>query len=85
MGVRNEDVGEVVDAGAVHLFYGSDGGIDVFSNRIWHQDSEGIDDKAENNDHFGCSLAAIPSPRTIFADDFESGGTTEWSSTVGVS
>jgi hypothetical protein len=29
-------------------------------NRFWHQDSQYIEGASEYNDHFGCSLAAIP-------------------------
>ncbi len=63
VGIRNEDVGTIVDTGAVHTLYGSASGISTTGNRFWHQDSQDIEGVAETNDHFGCALAAIPPER----------------------
>ncbi len=63
VGIRNEDVGSIVDAGAVHILYGSANGISANGNRFWHQDSQHIEGQAEYNDHFGNALAAIPPAR----------------------
>jgi hypothetical protein len=49
-----EDVSGVADAGAANVLY------DTFSagafNQLWHQDSNGIDDKAEDGDRLGYAL-----------------------------
>ncbi len=63
VGIRNEDVGSIVDAGAVHILYGSSNGIVAAGNQFWHQDSANIAGVAETNDHFGNALAAIPPAR----------------------
>jgi len=59
VGVPNEDVGAVSDAGAVNVIYGSSAGLHRSAGHIdqfWSQDSIGIADAAENDDHFGASL-----------------------------
>ena len=48
IGVPGEDVGDVVDAGAVNVLYGSAGGLTAAGNQLWHQDSPGILDVAES-------------------------------------
>jgi hypothetical protein len=60
VGVRLEDVGEAVNAGAVHVLYGSAGGLQATSpdDQFWHQDSPDVEDSAESWDHFGFSVAA---------------------------
>ena len=63
VGIRNEDVGSIEDAGAVHILYGSNLGIVAADNQFWHQDSSYIEGAAETNDHFGCALAALPPER----------------------
>ena len=63
VGIRNEDIGAKEDAGAVHILYGSADGNMAADNRFWHQDSTYIEGGAEYNDHFGCSVAAIPPER----------------------
>ena len=54
-----EDVGTVIDAGAVHVIYGSSGGLSataVIADQLWTQDSPDIEDVAEFLDYFGASL-----------------------------
>jgi len=63
VGIRNEDVGDIDDAGAVHILYGSATGISATGNRFWHQDSQYVEGQAEYNDHFGNALTAIPPAR----------------------
>jgi FG-GAP repeat protein len=70
IGVPLEDVqlsanAVIVDAGAVHVLYGSqpgDGitgdGLTTAFNQFWTQDSPGVPDTAEEGDKFGSSLAA---------------------------
>ncbi|MGD2041237.1 MAG: FG-GAP-like repeat-containing protein [Anaerolineae bacterium] len=60
IGIRNEDIGAILDAGAIQVLYGSPDGISADGNRFWHQDSPNIEGGAEGNDHFGCALAAMP-------------------------
>lgn len=60
VGVPWEDVGSpaIVDAGAVQILYGSSAGLRAVDNQLWQQDSTGLADSAEANDHFGQDLAA---------------------------
>jgi hypothetical protein len=54
-----EDVGTVIDAGAVNVIYGSSGGLSataVIADQLWTQDSPDIEDFAEFLDYFGDSL-----------------------------
>src|SRR5207247_2039833 len=51
-----EDVGTIVDAGAVQVMYGSAAGLSATGNQFWTQDSPGILDQAETQDLFGRSL-----------------------------
>ena len=57
VGVADEDIGDVVDAGAVNIIYGSDTGLTATNNQVWHQNSTDIIGNAENLDNFGSSLA----------------------------
>lgn len=65
VGAPGEDVGDIEDAGAVHVFYGSNlegfnekPGLRVNSDQLFTQDSSGIKGTAETGDRFGVSLAA---------------------------
>lgn len=58
VGVFREDIGTIVDAGAVNILYGSGIGISDTGNQFWHQDSTDIEGAAEAEDHFGRALAA---------------------------
>jgi FG-GAP repeat protein len=60
VGVRYEDVGSIVDAGAVNVVYGSTAGLSATApdDQFWHQNSSGVRDAAEAGDDFGWSLAA---------------------------
>ena len=62
IGVPFEDVGSIVDAGAVNVIYGSSNRLvpnDSFTPaQIFHQDSSGVLDLAETGDRFGTSLTA---------------------------
>jgi len=59
VGVPFEDLAGVPDAGAVNVLYGSAGGLQADSpnDQLWHQDSPGVQDVAEELDEFGFSLA----------------------------
>jgi hypothetical protein len=58
IGVPNEDVGTVSNAGGVNVLYGSAIGLSATGNQFWTQNSVGILDIAEQDDEFGSALAA---------------------------
>jgi hypothetical protein len=58
VGVQGEDVGPIVDAGAVQVIYGSPAGLTAVGDKVWTQDSVGIRSRAEAGDFFGFSVAA---------------------------
>jgi hypothetical protein len=51
--VTLEDLGAITDAGAVNVLFGSAAGLTATGNQIWSQNSPGIMDTAEADDHFG--------------------------------
>ena len=59
IGVPNEDVGTISDAGAVNVIYGSSGGLSPTAkpSQIWTQNSPNIEGNAELTDRFGSALA----------------------------
>jgi hypothetical protein len=58
VGVSQESFGAAFDAGAVHVVLGTMNGLAVPGNSLWHQNVPGMDNAAEQSDHFGSSLAA---------------------------
>jgi hypothetical protein len=60
VGLPFEDIGTVMDAGAVHVLYGSAAGLQATApnDQLWSQNSAGIADVAERFDRFGWSVAA---------------------------
>lgn len=60
IGVPTEDVptsaGEIADAGAVHVLYGSPSGLTASGDDLWTQDSSGVLDRVESGDRFGSAL-----------------------------
>ena len=58
IGVPAEDVGAIADAGAVHVIYGSAGGLTSAGSQFWTQNTAGIADVSESADRFGSALAA---------------------------
>ncbi|MFN2263063.1 MAG: FG-GAP repeat protein [Anaerolineales bacterium] len=49
---------ELINAGAVHVLYGSEmGGLSFIGDQFWHQASPGVEGSAEYNDQFGTALA----------------------------
>lgn len=60
VGVSDEEIGDppVVDAGVVHIFYGSAAGLGSAGNQLWSQESAGVEGKAEDYDSFGIGLTA---------------------------
>jgi hypothetical protein len=62
VGIRFEDVGNVFDAGAVSVLYGSATGLQASGtggpdDQFWTQGSNGVQDLAEPQDRFGRALA----------------------------
>jgi hypothetical protein len=57
VGAPFEDVGSVVDAGAVNVIFGSATGLVATGSQYWNQDTTDINDTAETGDAFGFSVA----------------------------
>jgi hypothetical protein len=53
VGVPEEDVGAIGDAGAVNVLYGSAFGLNGDRDQFWNQDSLDVPDRAEAGDNFG--------------------------------
>lgn len=58
IGVSQEDISEIQDAGAVNILRGSDNGLTAENSQIWFQDQPGVEGTSEDSDRFGNSLAA---------------------------
>ncbi|MEM3034981.1 MAG: FG-GAP repeat protein [Candidatus Nitrosocaldus sp.] len=58
VGVPFEDIGSIIDAGAVNILYGSSSGLQASSpdDQFWHQDSPNVDGVAESGDELGYTL-----------------------------
>jgi hypothetical protein len=52
------DSTEEVYAGAVHILYGSAGGLTALDDQVWYQGVAGLEGIAEQTDRFGSALAA---------------------------
>lgn len=57
VGVPRENYGTIVDAGAVHVLYGSSTGIKSTGNQVFYQGGAAVGDTPEAGDHFGAALA----------------------------
>ena len=68
IGVPFEWVGAVEDAGAVHVLYGSAGGLQGPGSQFFTQDSPGIPGTVDLQDNFGFGLAAGDFDQDGFAD-----------------
>ncbi|HVF03320.1 MAG TPA: hypothetical protein VNA20_00630 [Frankiaceae bacterium] len=58
IGAPGESMGSARRAGAVTVLYGSATGLSRSAAQLWHQDSTGVPDAAEDDDGFGTTLAA---------------------------
>ncbi|NOX61936.1 MAG: hypothetical protein GXP42_08325 [Chloroflexi bacterium] len=58
VGIPLEDVGSVVDAGAVAVLYGASTGISAAGNQLWDQNSPGMPGVSEKDDGEGLTLTA---------------------------
>jgi hypothetical protein len=68
IGVPDEDVGSVVDAGAVNVLYGTRTNLTATSDQIWHQNRSAVEDTSEAGDRFGTALTAGDFDGDGFAD-----------------
>jgi hypothetical protein len=57
IGVPEEDVGSIVDAGGVNVMYADSVDFDASDDQFWSQDSDGVNDSAEAKDSFGEGVA----------------------------
>jgi hypothetical protein len=69
-GVPYEDVGSVINAGAVHILYGAASGLQATApdDQFLHQNSAGVEDFSESSDQFGSSVASADFNGDGFAD-----------------
>jgi hypothetical protein len=56
IGVPGENVGAIVNAGAVNVIYGSGAGLTAAGDEVWHQDSPSVQGVAETGDAFGAAV-----------------------------
>jgi hypothetical protein len=56
--IPGEDVGSIIDAGAVNVLYGSASGLTAAGSQLFTQDTPGVGSNAEDFDRFGSVLAA---------------------------
>ncbi len=56
IGIPGETLGDVYQAGAVNVLFGSPTGPSSTDDELWHQDSPGVPGAPEANDHFGFSV-----------------------------
>lgn len=68
IGIPEEDVRDIPNAGAVIVLFGSSDGIEEADDQRWDQDTPGISGSAEEDDQFG---------RTLAAGDFNDDGFTD--------
>jgi flavin-dependent dehydrogenase len=57
--VPGEDLGSIIDAGAVNVIYGSPSGLSAaaaLADQFWTQDTASIEDSGEAGDRFGSAL-----------------------------
>jgi len=76
VGVRDEWIGSIPDAGGVNILYGSATGLSGRYQAVWHQGRADVKDEAESGDQFGSSLAVgewhenpPPVPENVEASD----------------
>jgi hypothetical protein len=58
IGAPGEDIGSIVDAGAIHVLLGSATGLTSTGSKFFHQNSNRVRDISETGDNFGAALAA---------------------------
>ncbi|MCC6208463.1 MAG: FG-GAP repeat protein [Gammaproteobacteria bacterium] len=69
IGVPGEDVGNILDAGAVRIIYGNGSGAPAAgTEQVWHLNSPGIPGTAQAGDHLGAAIASGDFNRDGFTD-----------------
>ncbi|MBD2463007.1 FG-GAP repeat protein [Oscillatoria sp. FACHB-1407] len=68
IGVTFEDIGTVVDAGAVSVLHGSDTGLTAVNDQFWHQNNLGAGTEVGVGDRFGAALAVGDFNQDGFSD-----------------
>ncbi len=68
IGVPGEAVENLTDAGAVNLMYGYASGLGYLNDRIFYQDTAGVEGVSEVLDYFGSTLAAGDTNNDGYAD-----------------
>ncbi|WP_375423436.1 FG-GAP repeat protein [uncultured Friedmanniella sp.] len=68
VGVPLEDVGKVVDAGAIQFFPGTTGAVTTRGDKVITQNSSGVGDKSEKGDRFGSALAVADFAGSSYKD-----------------
>ena len=68
IGVPSEDIGAVVDGGAVHVIYGSASGLAAAGSQYWSQNTASIADATEADDGFGSALTTGKLDSDAFAE-----------------
>jgi hypothetical protein len=58
VGTPFDDVQDIIDAGAINVIYGANGGLTATDNKVFHQDRPGMAETSERRDEFGAALAA---------------------------
>ncbi len=58
IGVPDEDIGSIWDAGAVNVLYGGSSGLSATGDQFWSQGATGIAGDVELWDHFGAALTS---------------------------
>jgi disulfide bond formation protein DsbB len=58
IGVRDENVGDRILAGAINVLYGSSSGLTAAGNQFWHRDSPGVLGRAGIAEEFSYSMTA---------------------------
>jgi hypothetical protein len=56
--VTGEAIAGAANVGAVHVFYGSSGGLQTTASQLWSQETPNVRDSAEPDDRFGAATAA---------------------------
>jgi hypothetical protein len=57
IGVPDEDVGTIANAGAINIIYGGATTLSTSGQKLLHQNAIGVPDNAEANDGFGKALS----------------------------
>jgi len=57
VGIPYEDIGTIVDAGAIQVIYGAPGGLTAAGNAFFRQGADGVQGAPQAGDTFGFSLA----------------------------